>query len=104
MSNTAKSNNPAVEEEEEDDEEDVFLGESDVIHEFDVDAEGFFYFSLLKVVTFKLYVTRVLWIQIFLKQMMMMTMKKKSLVVTLHHTSCIFPCVPLSLRLFCCCT
>ncbi|CAN7130082.1 unnamed protein product [Brassica rapa subsp. narinosa] len=39
MSNTAKSNNPAVEEEEEDDEGDVFLGESDVIHEFDVDAE-----------------------------------------------------------------
>lgn len=41
MSNTAKSNNPAVEEEEEDDDEgDVFLGESDVIHEFDVDGEG----------------------------------------------------------------
>lgn len=40
MSNTAKSNNPAVEEEEDDDEGDVFLGESDVIHEFDVDGEG----------------------------------------------------------------
>lgn len=40
MSNTAKSNSPAVEEEEEDDEGDVFLGESDVIHEFDVDGEG----------------------------------------------------------------
>ena len=44
MSNSAKSNKPPVEEEEDDDEGDVFLGESDVIHEFDVDAEGFFLF------------------------------------------------------------
>ena len=40
MSNSAKNNNPTVEEEEEEDEGDVFLGESDVIHEFDVDGEG----------------------------------------------------------------
>ena len=31
-------NNPAMEEE---DEGDVFLGESDVLHEIDVDGEGF---------------------------------------------------------------
>lgn len=48
-------NNPAMEEE---DEGDVFLGESDVLHEIDVDGEGFsscffiFISLLLKVLTF----------------------------------------------------
>lgn len=37
-------NNPAMEEE---DEGDVFLGESDVLHEIDVDGEGFFIFISL---------------------------------------------------------
>lgn len=57
MSNTSKNNPTVEEEEEEEDEGDVFLGESDVLHEFDVDGEGWFFLplfhlSLLKVSTF----------------------------------------------------
>lgn len=50
MSNT-EMNNPAMEEEEED-EGDVFLGESDVLHEIDVDGEGFSSFFLFHIQLF----------------------------------------------------
>lgn len=50
MSNADMNNNPSMEEEEE--EGDVFLGESDVLHEIDVDGEGFSSFFLFHIQLF----------------------------------------------------
>lgn len=73
--NSTEMNHSGLEEE---DEGEVFLGESDVLHEIDVDEEGsyfvFIYSSIVLYVCMYTCVTLLLSIQIFLRQMMMIWM------------------------------
>lgn len=88
--NSTEMNHSGLEEE---DEGEVFLGESDVLHEIDVDEEGSYFFRLFfnrLYVCMYTCVTLLLSIQIFLRQMMMIwTMMVKNLVK--DSSSLLFP-------------